>query len=75
MYEKLQMYEYCKRGVKSLQERRYIWLRATGALNAMLNNPNYYWQIIAKQNKSYPNANLYQIEVDLNRTFPEEPFY
>ena len=34
-----------------------------------------YWKIIDNYNRSFPNPNDHQIEVDLQRTYPNEPFF
>ena len=40
----------------------------------MKNNPNYFMNLV-KISKNYKSLSYHQIEVDLNRTFPLEPFY
>ena len=71
------MYQMSKKAAFSNRERRLVWLLASGALNAMKScDPSQsYWKIIDNYNRSFPNPNDHQIEVDLGRTFPGEEFY
>lgn len=41
----------------------------------MLYNKNYYNFLINKYPKSFPSVFEYQINLDLDRTFPNDPFY
>lgn len=51
-----------------------IWLLASGAANSMnmQHNQNYYFQL-RDFNLQYPNLGFHQIELDLRRTFPNDP--
>ena len=71
------MYQISKKPSYTEFERRQIWLLSSGALNAMLSaHPTQsYWKIIDSYNRSFPNPNDHQIDVDLERTFPGEDFY
>jgi hypothetical protein len=74
------MYQMSKKAAYSDHERRLVWLLASGALNIMsvfqlANNGQSYWDIIDAYDRSLPNPNEHQIEVDLKRTFPGEDFY
>lgn len=50
---------------------------ATGAMNAMKNchKSTSYRSMLKNYNKTFPNPNVYQIKVDLPRTFPDEEFF
>ncbi|CDW74131.1 gtpase-activating protein [Stylonychia lemnae] len=76
-YDKLNMYQFIKRGQISDFDRRYIWLFASGALRQMFNcDPSQsYAQLLKYTQNSFPNPNFKQIQVDLNRTFQEEAIY
>jgi len=50
---------------------RYVWLKCSGAYNMMLTNPGYYELLLANK-IDYPNPIIHQIEIDLNRTYPDE---
>jgi hypothetical protein len=50
---------------------RYVWLKCSGAYNMMLTNPGYYELLLANK-IDYPNPTIHQIEIDLNRTYPDE---
>eukprot|EP00347_Sterkiella_histriomuscorum_P004415 403360549 len=75
--DKITVYQFLKRGQISDQDRRYIWLYTTGALNAMAScHPTQsYAQILKYCSQNFPNPNFRQIQVDLNRTFQDEPYY
>jgi hypothetical protein len=47
----------------------------TGANREMKNNPNYYYYLITQYNKDIPSLYEDQINVDLKRTFPEDPLF
>jgi TBC1 domain family member 8/9 len=51
-----------------------MWLLASGAANLinLEHNRNYYY-ILRDQNMEYPNPCFNQIELDLRRTFPNDP--
>jgi len=61
------------------EDRRHVWLQVTGAqglLNASLTQRNAdYMTLISQIDTSYPTTNRHQIEVDMPRTFPDEPFF
>jgi len=59
------------------EERRQVWLLASGALNAMqsCHESQGYWSIIENFDRQFPNPNDHQIHVDLTRTFPGEDEY
>ena len=71
------MYQMSKKAAFSNVERKQVWLLASGALNAMnsCHPTQSYWKIIDNYNRSFPNPNDHQIEVDLLRTYPQEEFY
>ena len=53
-----------------------FWLIASGAKRELINNPKYYENLT----KNYPSNLIpspydYQIDLDLNRTFPEDNFF
>lgn len=47
-------------------------MTSSGAAREMTNNPGYYKNLVAFS-KNLPTPHGYQIELDLKRTFPEEP--
>lgn len=53
-------------------ERRMLWLRASGAASQMasLHNKGYY-QSLQELDMNYPNPSFNQIELDLKRTFSD----
>lgn len=71
------MYQMSKKPTFSNYERRQVWLIASGAQSAMqsCHSSQAYWKIIENYNRSFPNPNDHQINVDLERTFPGEDFY
>ena len=71
------MYQITKKPQYSDLERRQVWLLSSGALNAMLStHPSQsYWKIIENYDRSFPNPNDHQIDVDLERTYPGEDFF
>lgn len=61
---------------KKLTDDQYgkLWLLSSGAANliSMPHNRNYYF-FLRDQNIEYPNPCFNQIELDLRRTFPNDP--
>ncbi len=57
------------------QHRKNYWLIASGAKEDIKNNPNYYNNILNNFPKEIPDLYENQINLDLNRTFPEDEFY
>lgn len=51
--------------------RRLLWLKCSGALREMKNNPGYYEHLKQVKN-SYPNGAFTTIECDLPRTYTDE---
>ena len=66
-HEKDIIYQMSKKAAFKDFERKQAWLLASGAQNAMLScHPTQsYWKIIDNYNRSFPNPNDHQIEVDL----------
>lgn len=56
----------------SEEERRLLWLRATGAAMQMtfFQNRNYY-NLLDAEEFNYPNPSFNQIDLDLKRTFSD----
>ena len=52
-----------------------LWLIASGAKKQILSNKNYYKDLQDNYPKYIPSPYQTQIECDLNRTFPTEPFF
>lgn len=75
--EKDDIYQLIKKPTYGQQQRRQVWLLASGALNAMqsCHDSQTYWKIIDNYNRSFPNPNDHQIDVDLERTYPDEEFF
>jgi len=48
--------------------RRILWLKCSGALRCIKNNPGYYEKLKLVE-QSYPNGSFNQIELDLPRTY------
>ncbi|CDW87967.1 tbc domain-containing protein [Stylonychia lemnae] len=64
-----------KRDVQiSKDERRMLWMRASGAANQLmhLHNKGYY-ESLCKLEMNYPNPSFSQIDLDLKRTFSDMP--
>ena len=57
------------------EHRKNYWLIATGAKEDIKNNPNYYNNILNNFPKEIPDLYENQINLDLNRTFPEDEFF
>jgi hypothetical protein len=57
------------------EHRKNYWLIATGAKEDIKNNPNYYNHILTNFPKEIPDLYENQINLDLNRTFPEDEFF
>jgi hypothetical protein len=55
--------------------RRDLWLIASGARKEMNESPNYYNDILNEYPDYVPSLFEKTIENDLNRTFPDEPFF
>lgn len=52
-------------------KRHKLWMKLTGALCQMRENPRYY-SVLLSEKGSQDNAHSVQIERDLRRTFPED---
>lgn len=52
-----------------------LWLIASGAKRQMLNNPNYYNNLVHNFPSFIPCPAVKQIELDLPRTFPRDPYF
>ena len=52
-----------------------LWLIASGAKRQMLNNPNYYNNLVYNFPSFIPCPAVKQIELDLPRTFPQDPYF
>jgi hypothetical protein len=48
-----------------------LWLKCSGALREMKNNPGYY-DHLKRVSKSYPNGAFTTIECDLPRTYTDD---
>ena len=57
------------------EHRKNYWLIATGAKEDIKNNPNYYNNILNNFPKEIPDLYENQINLDLNRTFPEDIYF
>lgn len=51
------------------------WMIASGARKEMINNKKYYSALLKQYPNSIPSPFQHQIELDIERTFPEDPFY
>eukprot|EP00347_Sterkiella_histriomuscorum_P023907 403332973 len=52
-----------------------LWLLSTGADQIMKDRANFgYYQNLVEESTLYPNPAFYQIELDLDRTFPDDPW-
>ena len=73
--EKETVWEFLKTQGQQLMTKashhRYVWLKCSGAYNMMVTNPGYYELLLANK-IDYPNPTIHQIEIDLNRTYPDE---
>jgi hypothetical protein len=56
------------------ETRPKIWLELTGAKHQLIENPLYY-QTLLKDTQNLPCSCSKQIERDLLRTFPDDPFF
>ena len=52
-----------------------FWFISSGAKKEMLEHPNYYNYLLKYYPKDIELENEHQIEIDLNRTFPEDDFF
>jgi len=52
-----------------------LWFISSGAKKEMLNNPGYYDYLNNNYPSNYFLPSLHQIDLDMHRTFPEDPFY
>ena len=52
-----------------------LWLIASGAKRQMQNNPNYYSNLVHNFPSFIPCPAVKQIELDLPRTYPNDPFF
>lgn len=70
-FEREALFKICKLGMNKIY-RKNLWLKASGALQAMKlpENQNYYHKL-KKLELPYPNPSFAQIELDLKRTFYE----
>ena len=57
--------------LKKPQHHKYTWLKCSGAFGLIQSNPGYY-EALKYSGIKYPNPSIYQIELDLRRTFPNE---
>lgn len=48
---------------------------ASGAKKEMLNNKEYYSNLLNQYPNSIPSPFKHQIELDIERTFPQDPFF
>lgn len=55
--------------------RKKFWLIGSGAKREILNNPNYFQNILNNYPEHIPTIFISAIEKDITRTFPEEEFY
>ena len=55
-----------------LHFRRKLWMISTGAKREFANNPHYYRNLLS-YSKTIPSPSSTQIELDLKRTFPDNP--
>lgn len=65
---------YCRKGIPG-EHRAQVWMDLSGARNRMTKNPNLYNQLLRQSPKPEDEAKLRQmesqIEIDLDRTFPD----
>lgn len=64
--------EFAMKGIP-IELRSKVWLVCSGAHSKLkdMQNKNYYNNLL-NAFPDYPNPNFHQIELDLNRTFPDE---
>ena len=52
-----------------------MWLISSGAKRDIINNPNYYLNLTKNYPEYIPGPYEEQIDLDIPRTFPEDPFF
>ena len=52
-----------------------IWLISSGAKKVMENNKNYYYNLVHKYPKNFPEKFENQIDLDIGRTYPGDEFF
>lgn len=57
------------------ENRKDIWFILSGAKRELTNNPNYYFNLVNNFPDYIPQTMENQIELDLHRTFPNDPFF
>ena len=57
------------------ENRKDIWFILSGAKRELTNNPNYYFNLVNNFPDYIPQTMENQIELDLHRTFPKDPFF
>lgn len=56
--------------------RKQFWLISSGAKRELLNNPNYYTNLTFNYPEHLiPSPYITQIDLDIQRTFPQDPFF